>query len=139
MTDSAENPTHRSTRPFEVKKTEESVQKARDAMCNFLNPYDVDTKDQLLILSSGAAATSEVERDVLNAEILGQRARDAFLQSRLKGEVDFLDPVKRLNLKTLENMNKEVKVNTIKKQVVQLKQQGNIAFHLLIKSQNLGL
>ena len=91
-------------------------------------------------MSSGAAATSEVERDVLNTvEILGHKAQDAFLQSRLKGKVDFFDPLKRLNLKTLKNIDKVVKVTTIKKQVVQLKQQGYIAFHFLIKSQNLGL
>ena len=38
MTDSAENPTHRSTRPFEVKKNEENVQKARDAGVIFSTP-----------------------------------------------------------------------------------------------------
>lgn len=47
--------------------------------------------------------------------------------------------MKGLNLKTLESMNKVVKLHTAKKQVVQFKQQGNVAFHLLIKSQNLGL
>ena len=78
MTVLTENHIHRSTRPAEI-RSEKHVKKAKEAVCNFLNPFDVEAKYQLLILSSGAVASAEVKRDVLNAETLGEKLRDAFI------------------------------------------------------------
>lgn len=139
MLDSADTTTHRSVRPSEIRKGEELVQKARDAICNFLNPFDVDNKDKLVIISSGCVVSEDVSRDVLNAETIGQEAHDEFIQTRLQAGVDFFKPVKRLHLKTMSDMNRVAKVTTSKNRVMQFKQQGNVAFHLLVKSQNQGL
>ena len=87
---------------------------------NFVNPFDLDT-DGLLILSSGATASEDVTGDVQRAE---SADRDA--------KVEF---IKRMKLKTLEDMNKKVKLITSKNKIVQLKQQGNIAFQLFLQCQ----
>lgn len=139
MGNSTDTTKHRTLRITEIKKGEAIVQRARDAICNFINPFDVDTKEHLLNISSGCAASKEVTKDVLNAENLGQEARDKFIESRLKHGVDFFEPVKRLRLKSLSDMNKVTKVTTSKNKVMQFKQQGNVAFHLLVRSQNQGL
>ena len=94
----------------------------------------MSTKDKVVILSSGAAASEEVERDVLLAETAGKNAKDEFITSRLKTGTNFFEPVKRLNLKTLAEMNKKVKVSTSKNKILQYKQQGNVAFQLFTKS-----
>jgi hypothetical protein len=115
------------------------VRKASDAVKSFINPFDVETKDQLVILSSGAAASVDIVNDVLRAENAGRYAKDKFIADRLQTGKKFFEPVKRLNLKTLGDMNKKVKVTTTKSKVLQYKQQGNVAFQLFLKSQNEGL
>ena len=50
-------------------------------------------------------------------------------------EQDFFKPVKRMNLKTLADKNKTAKVLTSKNKVIEYKQQGSIAFKLLVQSQ----
>ncbi len=68
----------------------------------------------MFILSSGAAASVDVEKDVLQ-------------------------PSKHLHLKTLRDMNKKAYVTMTMNRVVQYKQQVNVAFQLFMKSQNQGL
>ena len=51
-------------------------------------------------------------------------------QTDFEKERIFSLPIKRMKLKTLEDMNKKVKLITSKNKIVQLKQQGNIAFQL---------
>ena len=60
-----------------------------------------------------------------------------FIKSK-KGS-DFFEPVKRLNLKILGDMIKNVRITTTANQVVQYKQQGNVAFQFFIKSQSPGI
>ena len=45
-------------------------------------------------------------------------------------------PVKRLNLKTLEDVNKMSKQSSSKNQIIRYKEQGTIALKLLIETQN---
>ena len=85
-------------------------------------------KYQLVILSSGAAASADVTNDVLRAEAVGQEAKYEFVDSGLKTGGDFFQPVKCLNLKTLADMNKKVTLTTSKNKVLQYENQGNIAF-----------
>ena len=57
---------HRDARPAEILKSEKLVSKAQDAVRSFLNPFSSDCKENLLILSSGAAASVERERERLS-------------------------------------------------------------------------
>jgi len=129
---------HRDVRPTEVRRGEKLVNAAKDAINSFLNPFAIDTKDQLLIISSGSAASETVTKDVLEAEAIAKQARDEFIENRFKLCESFFEPLKRQNFKTLANMNKTAKSQTTKSKVTQYKQQGNVVFQLFVKSQNEG-
>ena len=94
--------------------------------------------DDLIILPSGTVATDEVARDAVHAEEIGSQAKAQFI-TRLESGTDTFEPIKQLNLKTLDDMSKKIKVTNSQQKVVQFKQQGNVAFSLFLKSQSLGL
>jgi len=135
----SESHEHRDMRPTERARSQRNTSKAIEAVQSFLNPFTVDTKDKLLIISSGQAATDDIERDVLRAENVGTAARDAFIEDRLKNNKNFFEPVKRQNLKTLGRMNKKSTMKSLDNKVVQFKQQGNVAFQLFLRCQQLGI
>lgn len=66
--------------PTEVKKGEQLVTKAKDAIENFLNPFTVEIRGQLMIIFSGVAASAEIASDVLNSELLGEHTHDEFIE-----------------------------------------------------------
>lgn len=82
---------HRDVRPTEIRKGERLVRKTKEAISSFLNPFDVDMKDKLVILSSGCVVSDDIAADVLQAESLGQKARDDFIDLRLKTGKNFLN------------------------------------------------
>lgn len=130
---------HHELRPAEMLKSEKLVRKTIEAVESFLNPFELGSTDNLFILSSGAAVSAEVQRDVLRAEQAGKVAKDVFIATRLEKGCDFFEPIKRLGLKTFANMNKKSKVTTTTHKVIQYQQQGNVAFQLFMKSQQQGL
>lgn len=87
-------------------------------------------------ISSGAAVSADIEMDLLTAETQGARARSNFVELRFKKkEVDFFEPIKRINLKTMASAKKKVKLTSSQSKVVEYKHQGNIVTKLLVKSQ----
>ena len=130
---------HHAVRPSQVLKSEKMVSDAMSAVRSFLSPFSEECRDRLVILSSGATASPSIEADVLRAEKAGAEAKEAFIETRLKQNKGFFEPIKRLNLKTLGDMDKSSKVTTSKNKVLQFKQQGDVAFQLLFKSQTLDL
>ncbi|KAL5014823.1 hypothetical protein ScPMuIL_000962 [Solemya velum] len=126
--------THKDTRPTEIMKSVKRVKTTKDAVLSFMNPFDLDTQ-ALVVLSSGATAPDSVSNDVLRAEAAGKDAQEQFVTDRLKDGKDFFQPIKKLNLKTLDEMSRKVKLTTSKSKIVQYKQQGNIAFQLFVKCQ----
>ena len=76
-----------------------------------------------------------IEEDVLKAEAVGKEEKQKFIDERLKQNDKFFEPIKRTNLKTMGDISKKVKLTTSQNKVVELKQQGSIAFQLLVKSQ----
>ena len=87
------------------------------------------------IPSSGAPATDEIEDDVLCAEKAGEDAKELFITERLAKKHDFFELSTRMNLKTFVHQNKTAKILTSKNKLIEYKQQGNIAFKLLVQSQ----
>ncbi len=139
LSNTLEGTNHIDVRPSEVFKSEKMVKETQEAVKSFLNPFTVVNNDKVNILSSGAAATVDVENDVLGAEQAAKDANNLFITTRLETSRDFFEPVKHLSLKTLGYMNKKVNVTTTMNRVVQYKQQGNVVFQLFMKSQNQGL
>ena len=70
------------------------------------------------------------ESDIMNVELSGTAAKEAFISGRLQKNEQFFEPNKRLNQKTFANMGKASAVNTLSNREVQYKQQANIAFQL---------
>ena len=130
---------HRDHRPTEIIRSQKFTLRAIEAIQSFLSPFEVDSQDKLVILSSGQAATDEIAKDVLRAEEVGKNARDAFIEDRLKKAKNFFQPIKRQSLKTLGEMKKKTTIKSLGNKVVQYKQQGNVAFHLFLRSQQLGI
>ena len=46
------------------------------AITSFMNPLDISDKTRLYCLSSGAATSPEIEKDVLRAEVAGKEAKE---------------------------------------------------------------
>ena len=129
------NTQHHDLRPAEVTRSEKSVAKALAAVGSFINPFDVPDKERLIILSSGATVPNEIEKDVLRAEEAGRSEKEKFITERLDTREHFFEPVKRLNLKVMADMSKRVTLKSTQNKVTEYKHQGNVAFQLLVKSQ----
>ena len=118
MGDTTDGMKHRDLRPTEIKRSEKFVSKAEATIRSFTNPFDVRNKELLIIISSGAVARPDISRDVLNAEEIGKSAKEDSISQRLQHGKDFFEPIKRLNLKTLDDMSKKVTVTTSHNKVV---------------------
>ena len=91
--DSPEAGRYREFETAEIKKSETAVHRAIDSIQSFSNPFTIPDKDKLYSLSSGAAASPEVERNVLRAETVGKTAKQDFIDSRFKeSNLSFFDP-----------------------------------------------
>ena len=127
---------HHDVRPSEIQKSEQNVLRTVEAFKSFLDPFSVEDNDRLYNISSGAPVPTSIETDVMRAEVAGKKAKEAFIRDRLEKKEKFFEPVKRMNLKVMSDMNKTIRVKTAKNKVVEYKQQGNIAFQLLVWSQS---
>ena len=103
-----------------------------------MNPFDVPDDNRLYCLSSGAATSSDIEKDALRAEKAGEEAKQQFIRERLEKKDHFFDPIKQMRLKTMGDSKKAVKLTTTKNKVIEYRQQGNIFLQLLIRSQEGG-
>ena len=110
---------HRELETAEIKKSEAAAQRAIDSIHSVSNPFTIPDKDKLYSLSSDAAASPEVERDVLRAECVGKTAKQDFIDNRFKeSNLSFFDPVKRIKLLTMEKNNKMAKLTSSQGKVI---------------------
>ncbi|KAG1683376.1 hypothetical protein GQR58_010026 [Nymphon striatum] len=126
---------HRDVRPSQIRKSEAATVKVIDAINSSMNPFDVESH-QLFRIASGAPAPPGICEDIMDAETKGKHAKDSFITERLKKDKDFFEPIKRLKLKTFADMSKKVTVKTSSNREIEYRQQGNVAFQLLVLSQN---
>lgn len=66
-----------------------------------------------------------------------EKCKEEFILNRLGKKDGVFDPVPHLNLKTMADMHKPVKLATSNKKSNEYKQQVNVAFQLLVRSQQL--
>jgi hypothetical protein len=130
---------HRDLRPTEIQKSDSEVCDMIDVIKGFINPFAIEEQSKLFCISSGAQVKPSFEGDILKAEEIGREAKEAFIKNRLEPHKDFFAPIKRLKLKTMEDMAKAVKVQIGKNKVIEYRQQGNIALQLLVKSEKLNM
>lgn len=75
---------HRDLRPSEILNSEKAVTKAMAAVRSFVNPFSAEVANNLIILSSGASVSPDVQKDVLRAEQAGKAAKEEFIRERLE-------------------------------------------------------
>ena len=105
LADDSDAKKHRDLRRTEIERSEANVVEVAEAIVGFINPFEMEQNDKLYCISSGASATSEIERDVILA--FGADAKVDFISERLEKHEKFFDPIKRLNLKTLSEWAKK--------------------------------
>jgi hypothetical protein len=99
LADDSDAKKHRDLRRSEIERSEANVVKVAEAIVGFINPFEMEQKDKLYCISSGASATSEIERDAMLVEAFGADTKVDFTSERLEKHEKFFDPIKRLNLK----------------------------------------
>ena len=129
---------HRELEKAEIQNCEEAVQHTISSIRNFSNPFSSTDRDHLYSLASGAPMSPEVELDVLRAEAAGKEAKETFIRDRFingSSEDLFFEPIKKLKLKTMDSCNKMVKLTSSQGKIIQYREQSDLAFMLLVKSQ----
>ncbi|XP_035674790.1 uncharacterized protein LOC118414705 [Branchiostoma floridae] len=79
----------------------------------WINPFNSEHQD-LVCLSTGRFATPKIEKDLLNAKVVGEEAYKSFRMQRLEINKDtqqaqFHDTLKKAKLHTFSELNKKVK------------------------------
>ena len=72
-----------------------------EAIQNFMDLFQTEIDDKFYRISSGAAVPFNVDSDIMNAELSGTPAKEAFISDRLRKNEQFFEPIKRLNQKHL--------------------------------------
>lgn len=131
--DSQDCSTHKDLRPSQITRSEDDTRKVLQAIRNFINPFEVENKDVLYCLSSGAPATKDIEHDLLRAVKVGKEAYDHFVQERLLDKTkSFNAPIKKNNLKTFANQVKSAKVTGQSKKSKQITAERNVFGQLVL-------
>ena len=111
---------HRELEAAKIRKSEEAVQRTITAIKIFTNPSTIPDKSRLYSIASGAPVSSDIENDVLQAEVKGKEAKEEFIKDRLgptSPEKCFFERIKKLKLKTMDNNNKKVTLTASKGKV----------------------
>ena len=74
--------TYKYLRSLEIRRGEKDLQTLITAFHILINPFEVEVKEDLFCVSSGARAQAEVANDILNAEAVGKAASKIFIQKR---------------------------------------------------------
>ena len=97
---------------------------------SMINPFTT-TNDKLVSLSSGAVAATEVQEDLLRAELVGEQQLSEYMTDRLvKQKTDVFSAIKLSKLKTFSTQTKTQKSATVKS----LKADRSIFTRLLVVS-----
>ena len=139
---SDESPTtHHELSSTAIQNSELAVLHTLDAFNGYLNPFDMDDKSQLFVLSSGARVPKDVMKDVLRVEDVGKMEKKKFTKERLTKDgddiKDFFDRLPRVKLLSMDCCNKTVRMSNSQGQVIKYKEQGDTAFRLLVMAQEL--
>ena len=79
------------------KKGEKAIPGTVKAIQNFMNPFQVEIDDKLYRISSSTAVPFNIESVIMNVELSGTAAKEAFISDRLQKKEQFFEPMKRLN------------------------------------------
>ena len=136
--DNTDSSSHKDIRKSEIQHSEADARKVVDAILNFVNPSEVESKDLLYCISSGAPAPADVEEDLFSADMSGNKAHDEFIEDRhIKKTASFFYPVKKQRLKTLASLAKCVKLTGSEKKSTQMRAERNVFGQLVLLSSSI--
>ena len=108
----------------------------------WLNPFNPDLQD-LVCLSTGKVASSEVQDDLLRAKDVGEELyKAAFREQRFECDppkVKFHDTMKKAKLKTFTDLNKKIKVKASNNQEVVLKAEKILFAQMIVIAESRNL
>ena len=103
---------HTDLRASRIARDEEDVQSLMSMLeVSWINPFKGEQQD-LVCLSTGTLATPEIEKDLLQAEALGEKAYKTFNKDRLESnppKIKFHDKITKRKLKTFGDLSKKMK------------------------------
>ena len=82
------------------------------AIKSFTDLFALEDKQKLYSIPSGAAASPQIETDVLRVEAADEEAKESIIIDWLEKHTKFVGPIKRLNLKSLGHLSKTVRDNS---------------------------
>ena len=62
-----------------------------------MDPFQVEMDDKFYRISSDAAVPFNIESDIMNTELSGTAAKEAFISDRLRKKEQVFEPIKSLN------------------------------------------
>ena len=101
MSDGGSGRKHCDTRPSQIKNSEKAAFATVEAIQNFMDPFQVEVDDKLYCIASGAAVPLNIESDIMNAELSGSAAKEAFISGRLRKNEQFIEPIKKAEPKNI--------------------------------------
>ena len=104
---------HNDLQKSRISKDENDVKALLSTLDSWINPFEIEQQD-LVCLSTGKAATEQIERDFLHAKDIGERAYRCFSKERLEKsnptKMKFCDRIKKENVKSFAHLGKKMNV-----------------------------
>ena len=101
---------HKDSRASQIVRSEKAVQEVLKAIDGFIIPFEIERKENLFCLASGAAVNALIKSDVLGTEEDGKTEYETFMKSRIVDKMlEFHAPIKKLKLQIFKSTAKRVK------------------------------
>ena len=109
-----------------------------------VNPFDIGQyegeKMPLINIATGRVVSSEVSESLLSAKEQGEKAMGEFVQARLISDKEnFWDPLKKINIKTFQSLNKPIKPSKGKQALKTINLDRQVYSRLLVVSKDRGI
>ncbi|KAK3751112.1 hypothetical protein QZH41_016239, partial [Actinostola sp. cb2023] len=103
---------HNDLQKSRISKDEADVKSLLITLDNWISPFGTEQQD-LVCLSTGKLATEQIERDLLQAKDIGEKAYRTFSEQRLESnpaKINFHGKMTKAKLKTFSDLNKKMKL-----------------------------
>ena len=88
---------HNDLQKSRISRDESDVKSLLSTLDSWINPFEIEEQD-LVCLSTGKVTTEQIEKDLLQAQDIGERAYRCFSEQRLESnppKVKFFDTIKK--------------------------------------------
>ena len=124
------------TKTKDYPESETDVKKVTNAFESFINPFDIERKNEFFCLSFGIPLPQVVAHDLLHADSIGKEAYDKFVKSKKETcrakRKSFHSPIKIMKRKTFASVNVSMNVKSSTNKMLQVEAQRNVFGQLLM-------